>query len=379
MRKIYLKTDKIEYDSDNRNGIEELGLGEGERMNMADKQGIKNIFNQWEDLQNFSGVISVSDKNGVIYEKVQGFRNRGEQLPNEMDTAFMIASGTKLFTSFAICQLIDQGKLSLDSRIGDILPHELKKIDKDVTIFHLLTHTSGIWDYFEAIEKISGLNDRSIFDRYPVHKWINLEFYLALFNELPNKIKPGSEAEYSNSNFILLGLVIETISQKSYRDYVKEHIIEPLNLRRTGFYPTNNLPSNTAIGYVEDEVTKEIVANTFIIPIIGSPDGGLYTCTQDMEILWKAVFSHQLFSENMLEKMVVPYSEEDYHRFGLGVMIDEKEKGTIYYHSGADEGVRFISMYSPETESIATIIGNTDLNIFDLVGGLMSLLTVCST
>ena len=108
-----------------------------------------NIWNNWSDADSFSGVFSVSGAQGVIFEKCCGLRNRGENLPNGSDTAFGIASGTKLFTGLAVCKLIDEGKLSLVDRLWDVLSYDLGQIDKSVTIFHLLTHTSGIGDYID--------------------------------------------------------------------------------------------------------------------------------------------------------------------------------------------------------------------------------------
>lgn len=338
-------------------------------MSKLNTQAVENLFNQWKDAQNFSGVISVSKEEGIIYEKVQGFRNRGEQLPNELDTAFGIASGTKLFTAVAICRLIDQGKLALESKIEDILPHDLGNIDKDVTIFHLLTHSSGIRDYYNEIDF------DEFFEKYPTHKWTNA-FFLTFFNHLPSKFKAGTKALYSNSNFILLGLIIEAVSGQSYHAYIEEQIIQPLNLTKTGFYRADQLPSNTALGYVYDEKLEEIVANTFYLPLIGTADGGLYTTTNDMEIFWKAVWGRQLFSKEMLKKFLTVHAQDqdDKVQYGLGVFIDEKEGEFIYWHSGSDYGVSFHTAYIPKTGNVLTILSNEEKNIWDFQDKLMSLL-----
>ena len=87
----------------------------------------------------------MSDNHGVIFEKCCGFRNRSEKLANKKDTAFGIASGTKLFTGLAVCKLIDENKLALEDKLRDVLlSHDLGEIDREVMIYHLLTHTSGI-------------------------------------------------------------------------------------------------------------------------------------------------------------------------------------------------------------------------------------------
>ena len=129
------------------------------------------ILSSWNDINNFSGVFSVSDERGVVFEKCRGYRNRSESLPNNSNTAFGIASGTKLFTGLAVCKLIDDGKLSLDTKLWDVLPYDLGQIDKRVNIYHLLTHTSGIGDYIDeetedSMEEIQMLNKK-----YPVYLW----------------------------------------------------------------------------------------------------------------------------------------------------------------------------------------------------------------
>ncbi|HCT37953.1 MAG TPA: hypothetical protein DF292_13145 [Firmicutes bacterium] len=105
---------------------------------------IEKIWNDWNDAGLFSGVFSVSNEKGVIFERCCGFRNRSEELLNNGDTAFGIASGTKIFTGLAVCKLIDAGKLSLHDNLRDLLPFDLGQIDKRVEVHHLLTHTSGI-------------------------------------------------------------------------------------------------------------------------------------------------------------------------------------------------------------------------------------------
>ena len=177
---------------------------------------IENIFNDWNKSGDFSGVFSASGSDGIIFQKACGHRNKAEKLPNEINTAFAVASGTKFFTALSICKLIDGGYLLLSDRVWNLIPYDLKVISKEVTVFHLLTHTSGIGDYIDE-EASSNYNDiLKLYDNRPVHKWNSLNFYLPMFNELPQKFKPGERVGYSNAGFILLGLIIESVSGKTY-------------------------------------------------------------------------------------------------------------------------------------------------------------------
>jgi len=206
----------------------------------------------------FSGVISVAGREGVIYEEARGYRNRGECLLNDVTTAFATASVGKLFTAVLVCQLIERGVLSLESRIVDILPYDLKAIDSEVTVYHLLTHSSGIADYLDFDSKEA---EDAFFDAHPVNLWTSNEYYLPFFNTRSPVFALSAKSDYSNSNFILLGLIIETLAKQNYHTCIKQNILEPLQMTRTGFHATNNLPANTAIGYMWRKATDEFVGN----------------------------------------------------------------------------------------------------------------------
>jgi len=225
---------------------------------------LNDIWNNWGNADSFSGVFSVSCEQGVVFEKCCGHRNRSENLANNSKTAFGIASGTKLFTGLAVCKLIDEGKLSLDSKLWDLLPYDLGQIDKSITVFHLLTHTSGTGDYIDEEADDSIEQMQALYNQYPVYLWERLEYYLPMITPLPPKFEPGTRFSYSNAGFVMLGLVIEAVSGLPYQQYVKENIIEPRKLEHTGFYRMDSLPANTAFGYVQDDDTGEWRTNVFL-------------------------------------------------------------------------------------------------------------------
>ena len=232
------------------------------------------IWENWKDKNTFSGVFSVADENGVVFQHTTGYRNRSERLPNQADTAFGIASGTKLFTALAACKLIDNGKLSLSDRLWDILPYDLGQIDKQVTIQHLLTHTSGVGDYLDEEAPNSQEQEQELCNKYPVYLWEKLGYYLQMITPLPPKFAPGERFGYSNAGFILLGVALEAASGKPYQQFVTDEILAPLNLIHTGFYRMDTLPANTALGYL-NSAPGALKTNIFSLPVIGGADGGL--------------------------------------------------------------------------------------------------------
>lgn len=325
------------------------------------------IWNNWQEKEKFSGVFCVTNKEGVAFECCQGFRNRGEELRNQPDTAFGIASGTKLFTGLAICKLIDEGKLLLKDKIGDVLPYNLEKINREITIGQLLTHTSGIGDYIdeEAADVMEKLQD--LYNRYPVYMWERLEYYLKMITPLPAKFSPAERFSYSNAGFVLLGLVVEAVSGLPYQQFVQEKMIKILGLEHTGFYRTDSLPCNTALGYIEDK-SNGWRSNIFSLPVIGGSDGGLYTCAGDLDKLWRKLFNFEVLSPNMLEQfLALQVKRNDSHSYGLGVYRYQKGDRPAFYAVGSDFGIDFFTVYFPELKTTATALGDCETNTYPLL------------
>jgi CubicO group peptidase (beta-lactamase class C family) len=196
-----------------------------------------------------------------------------------------------------------------------------------------------------------------------------------MFNELPQKFSPGERFGYSNAGFVLLGLVVEGVSKQIYQQYVTENIILPLGLSRTGFYRMNNLPGNTALGYLYNEARNEHETNTLYMPIIGGADGGIFSCAADIIKVWQAVLSGRIFSTGMVEQFLTPHiTINENERCGLGVFIRHDGDKMAYYSVGGDFGVDYFSAYFPRKEIIASAFGNTEMNTFSLFKRLLEIL-----
>jgi len=347
------------------------------------KEAIKELFDAWleKETDDFSGVLSATGVDGVIHQQTFGFRNKVEELLNETDTAFGIASGTKLFTGLAVCKLIDSGKLSLGDKLYDLLPCDLGQIDKGVTVYQLLTHTSGVGDYID--EDVEDFDEQlaALYKKYPSHNWLNMDYYLQMTSPLAPKFAPGEDYSYSNSGYVLLGLVIEAVSGKSYQQFVADEIIKPCGLTHTGFYRSDALPNNAAIGYMHDEESDEWNTNAESIPILGGSDGGIYSCSADMDKLWRAVFGNKVLSDEMTALFlksheIIEEDDEDgsVESYGLGVY--KYTVGDKYFHFviGIDSGVGFCSAYYPATQVVVSAFSNTgETAFYDLMCGCMEI------
>ena len=329
-------------------------------------------FEKWNVGGDFSGVFSVRRQGEAEFEKAYGYRHLAEKLPNKTDTKMAIASGTKFFTALTVLSLIEGEALSPERQIGEILDIDFGAIDKRITIKQLLTHTSGIGDY---CDETIGVDYEAIWHEKPCYRMLRIADFLPMFNRLPAKFAPGEGCEYNNSGFLLLGLVIEKITGKSYRDAATELVIDKCGLKNSGFYYSDRLPENSAMGYIEDEKTGEKRLNVFAVPIVGGPDGGTYSSAQDIETLWTKAFNGGLISPETLGKMITPHSpihgEGKSVSYGLGVfIINRKDPSPQYYIIGGDPGVEFFSLYQADKTRVITTLGNTGKNIWPLLSSI---------
>jgi len=338
------------------------------------KKVFADIFEKWlasEEGEGFWGVFSAKNAEGVIYQRALGYRCRKKELENQLDTSFGIASGTKLFTGLSVCKLVDQGKLSLDDKIWNILGKDLGRVNKSITIRHLLTHTSGVGDYVDEEWEDFDEKMEELRKKYPVNLWTNLDYYLQMITPLPPKFEPGERYGYSNSGFILLGLAVEAVSGISYQRYVQENIIEPLGMVHTGFYNMTQLPENVAIGYMVDEDTGEFTENTDIMSVIGGSDGGIFSTADDLDALWRGIFAHKILSADMTENFLkahVTIDEEEGESYGLGSFRYDEDGGKVlHFGVGFDSGVGFSTAYHPKTATTITATSNNEVWPFDLI------------
>jgi CubicO group peptidase (beta-lactamase class C family) len=257
-----------------------------------------------EDLSNkdkFSGTVLIAKGNEIIYQKAVGFANKENNLKNNIDTKFNLASMNKMFTGIAIAQLVEKNQLNYTDKVVKYLPNLPKKTFGNITIEQLLTHTSGTGDFFTMPNFIE-IKDTA--------KTINS--YVALGIDQPLIFEPGSKFEYSNYGYILLGAVIETVSKTNYFDFVKHNIFSKAGMKNTDSYESDQATENMAIGYalppqmpsetpkpIDEKTIRE--ANTPFIEVKGTSAGGGYSTVIDLHKFSQALLSGKLLSKNSLE------------------------------------------------------------------------------
>ncbi|WP_207751250.1 serine hydrolase domain-containing protein [Anaeromonas frigoriresistens] len=325
------------------------------------KEKLKRLVTGYND---FSGVISIKEKENILLHEAFGYADRNHKVSNKLDTKIGIASGCKIFTSIAICQLIEEGKLSFDTKIKDCLDIKFSNFDDDITIEHLLTHSSGIIDYFdeETMEDYSDLwKDR------PMYNMRELKDFLSMIQNNGMEFNPGEKFKYNNAGFIVLGLIVENITGIKFKEYIKKYIFSPLKMDDTGYFAFDKLPFNTAYGYMKDSDGKWR-SNIYSLPIIGGADGGAYTTAKDLSKFWKGLSRYKLLSKSTTEKMLTPYiNVSNNFYYGYGVWIIKENDGILkYYIMGQDPGISMISSVYPQSDIEVTILGNSELGTWDI-------------
>ncbi|WP_043931386.1 serine hydrolase domain-containing protein [Bacillus sp. EB01] len=317
----------------------------------------------------FSGTVLVKGNEDVLADVSFGYANRSEQIKNNTNTKYGIASGCKLFTAIAVCQLVEMGKLSFDMKLKECLEINFPYFDNGITIHHLLTHTSGIPDYFDE-EVMDDFEELWVSN--PMYKLRSLKSFLPLFQDMPMKFKAGERFSYNNAGYILLGLLIEKASQLDFAEYIQEHIFKKAGMEGAGYFEFDALPPNTAQGYIDypDGTWK---TNIYSLPVKGGSDGGAYVTVVDMVKLWETLMSNGLLSKEYTQLLLTPNVQVDDkdNFYGLGIWIKKKGTDILKYHvMGYDPGVSFHSAYYPENSRTVVVCSNKSNGAYEIFKGI---------
>jgi CubicO group peptidase (beta-lactamase class C family) len=345
---------------------------------MAMNINLKEIVSNIQSKIDFSGSVLVEDKDNVLVDRSFGYANRSDQLENNSGTRFGIASGCKLFTAIAICQLVEEGEISFDSKLSDCLKIDFKQFDDQVTVHHLLTHTSGIPDYFDE----DVMDDfEELWVNNPMYHIRKLKDFLPMFQNNPMKSQLGESFHYNNAGYILLGLIVEKVSGLEFSDYVQKHIFNKAEMTQSGYFSLDSLPPNTALGYI-DNPNGTWKTNIYSLPVKGGSDGGAFVTANDMVKLWNALLNYQLLNETYTNKLMTIHTQVNESSFyGYGIWIKKKTDNKIlkYHVMGYDPGVSFHSAYYPDFSIKVVVCSNKSDGAFDIMSGIEQELTKAST
>jgi CubicO group peptidase (beta-lactamase class C family) len=267
--------------------------------------------------------------------------------PMQPDSSLRLASLTKQFTALAVLQLVHAGKITLQHKVGQVLP-DYPAVGREISIHQLLSHSSGI----PNLSRMPEFRDNKAKDA-------NLTQLLALFSRQPLQFQPGSRFSYSNSNYVLLTAIIEQVSQQSYADYLQQHIFQPLGMKNSRYDSASAVIQQRARGY---EQTPQGFRNADVISMTRPQGaGGLISTVDDLNLWDQALYSEQLVPQPLLQQAFVkhPANNGQPQPYGYGWMMADLAGFATQEHSGGIEGFSSYSIRIPDQQVYVAVLANS--------------------
>lgn len=299
----------------------------------------------------FSGAVLVTQKSKTLLCK--GYGNASDGLPNTPETIFHVASITKQFTAAAIMLLVEEGKIDLQACINEYLPTRFCTDDWDeVTVNHLLTHTSGIPNYADWD------------DYWDICKDLTVDKIIQDVQKEGLQFRPGSNFNYSNTGYTLLGKIIEKQGEMPYRDFIRKHLLLPAAMNSSGIHEKSSVPpsAHSAVGFwVQNQVLVKDKRDEFAILF---SDGALYSTIRDLE-KWSNVLDGK--TDVLSKKSVDLMIKQEY-----GLMVDRAFGCRRIHHNGSMAGFRSDFCKFPDQEIFITVLGNNSDFVVEYLSGQIS-------
>jgi CubicO group peptidase (beta-lactamase class C family) len=296
----------------------------------------------------FSGVVLVHRPGHADIERAYGLAEREAARPNTIDTRFNVGSITKTFTKVATLQLEEAGELSLDDPIDRHLPDIPRRLSEGVTVRQLLEHTSGLADYTRTGDfRARAAELRTIADHLPLLEEVTFDF------------EPGSGSEYSNTNYLLLGAIVEALTDMSYQEYVTRHVFAPAGLRASSFVDLERLPDDAAMGYTRLLETEDGAPGAIggVARPVGQSDGGSFSTARDLWRFSKALTGGELLSPLGTRRVI----------FGLDAAADEPIEG-MDCNAGGAPGISAMLCVDLGSGTAIVVLANQDEPAAETVG-----------
>jgi CubicO group peptidase (beta-lactamase class C family) len=305
----------------------------------------------------FSGAVKVVRSGTLLYEHACGIASRAWGIPNRLDTKFNLGSMNKMFTAVSIAQLVDAGKLSYDDTLAKAWPeYPNRAVAEKITIRQLLSHTSGLGDYFtDEYERTSKERLRAIKD------------YLPLFVDKPLLFEPGTKSRYSNAGFMVLGGVVQRVSGQDYFDYVRAHVYAPAGMKDTDAYELDHDPQNLAIGYTPDRddpneplVPGKLRNNLYMHVVKGGPAGGGFSTVGDLIAFGDALLHGKLLPSAQVATLTTTHGAPEPKSYGYGFALRSIDGQREFGHSGGFPGINSELALFPDSGLYIAAMGNLD-------------------
>ena len=317
----------------------------------ADK--LEKLLSTYAEYGKFNGSVLVAEKGKVIYKKGFGFAEMEWSIPNGPETKHRLGSITKQFTAMMIMQLVEQGKLKLDIPISTYLPDYPKKSGDIITIHHLLTHTSGI----PNMTSFPGFLKNVSRNAYTPEELVKMSADSAL------QFEPGKNFAYSNSGYLLLGYLIEKVTNKSYEQVLRENILNPLNMNNSGYDHHETVLKNRASAY--EKRGRHYINADFIDMSVPHAAGAMYSTVEDLYFWDQALYGNQLLRRENMELLFQKHIPAGGSHYGYGLFIGENPLGNTAErietvgHGGGINGFNTQITRITKDKSLIVLLNNT--------------------
>lgn len=299
------------------------------------------LLNSYANAGRLQGSALVAKDGKIILAKGYGLANIELDVANKPETKFRLGSITKQFTATLILQLQEQGKLNVNDPISKYIPNS-PETWKDITIHHLLTHTSGIPTY------TSGDYVKHMRENTPP-----LEF-IKRFRDLPLEFQPGSQFKYDNSGYFLLGVIVEQVTGKKYEDVLRQNIFDRLDMADSGYDWAATILRNRATGYSKDQ--DKVINADYQDMSQPYAAGSLYSTVLDMYKWDRALYTDKILSAKSREAAFTQQKQN----YGYGWMIGRQHGHKIVEHGGGISGFATSIRRAVEEDAVAIVLTNTD-------------------
>jgi CubicO group peptidase (beta-lactamase class C family) len=337
-------------------------------------QSLESVVERLVEADQFSGVVLVSRHGRPLLERAVGRADRERERANTMDTPFALASVSKMFTAVVVAQLVDQGLVSLDATIGSLLPtYPRGEASEKVTVHHLLTMSSGVPDLFRSPRFWAEVSSIRAFTDFWPH-----------FAHAPLAFEPGTKGAYSNSNFLILGAIIERRLGRSFIEIVEERIFRATDMTSTGY--RSSAFRNAALGYTRPAGSgtgtggdsgqwhrawdDPFAANEASASPSGdaadclpcSPMGGGYSTARDLARFAGAVMEQRLLGPDMTRRALTGYVAANEYPGQEGYGFETRLVGRVRIagHRGGFRGIANRVEFYPDLGYVVVVLGNTD-------------------
>ena len=341
-----------------------LAASDGYAQKKTDR--LASVMRTYHGYNMFDGAVLVAENGKILYQEAFGMANREWNIPNTVDTKFMIGSVSKPLTAMLMLVQVQKGLISLDKTIADYLPEFRGKPGAVISIRQLLNHTSGMPNY-DIIKDFFPRISRQHFER---------ENYIKVYMDSALSFTPGTRYYYSSWGYFTLGYIMERVTGKSYAQLMKEDIFDKTGMKSSGSYFHTQVIAKRATGY--DYVPGGYQSADFRDQSNTMGTGDIYSTVGDLFRFHLAISNNSLIGKSLTEEMLTPGikpADYGYGWFNKNFKYTATDSVPVNFHLGMTEGFISFFLRIPSTNSMVVILCNSSpTDFFGITKNLVSLL-----